>query len=213
MASPPTSLESLHLELDTLLEDYLALVDSYQLHRQSLHDALKQGYFHLAQSKLALSPTRVGQASYHLGQRDASVGISITAAEPDDSALSWSLERRAPPTPPEESSSSHASSRLRHRAAVPSSSSPPPSKPAPVPVSPLLQFAALPPPSLRAAAASFERVVEATAGVVEAEQRLRAAARRVKRCRRRVESERVRAEAGERTKGGEGDAEDEGGGE
>ncbi|GAA5859898.1 hypothetical protein JCM1840_001787 [Sporobolomyces johnsonii] len=185
MASAPTSLQSLHLELDTLLEDYLALVDSYQLHRQSLHDALKQGYFHLAQSKLALGPTRVGQASYHLGQRDASVAVSLTAAEPDESAMSWSIERRAPPTPPEESSSSHASSRLRHRASVPSSSSPPPPKPAPtpapVPVSPLLQFAALPPPSLRAAAASFERVVEATAGVVEAEQRLREAARRVKR--------------------------------
>ncbi|GAA5941552.1 hypothetical protein JCM1841_000533 [Sporobolomyces salmonicolor] len=203
MASRPTSLRPLRLELDTLLEDYLALLDSYQLRRQALSDALKQGYFHLAQSKLALGPARVGQASYHGGQRDACVGVSLAAAEHAEGALSWALERRTRPTPPEQPSA-QVSSQLRHRA-PPASSSPAPPEPARAPASPLLQFAALPPPSLRAAAASFERVVEATAGVVEAEQRLRDAARRVKNGRRRVESERRRTEAGE-TQGGDGDA-------
>lgn len=66
-------------------------------------------------------------------------------------------------------------------------------RPAPRP-SPLAQFSALPPPSLRAAATGFTRATDAAVRVVDAEARVRDCARRVKRARRDVDR-RVKEEA------------------
>ncbi|GAA5967654.1 hypothetical protein JCM3765_005841 [Sporobolomyces pararoseus] len=106
-------------QLDQLLEDYLTLLDSYQTLQASLQSNLKQGYFNLAKSKLALGPHRLSQKNWDLKQNDSLVEILIESENVEDgttttedkdqeqqtsstklpSKLSWSLQPRASPLP------------------------------------------------------------------------------------------------------------------
>ena len=64
-------------QLDRLLEDYLTLLDSYQTVQASLQSNLKQGYFNLAKSKLALGPDRLSQKNWDLKQKESLVEVSV----------------------------------------------------------------------------------------------------------------------------------------
>ncbi|GAA6012972.1 hypothetical protein JCM10207_008399 [Rhodosporidiobolus poonsookiae] len=219
----PLPLSVLEDRLDALLQHYLDTLDQYQSTQAALHSHLKQGYLHLAKSKIALGPLRVSQDSYDLSEKAAqrvvsiapsSSSLSLATAGGDDappSLLSYAVVER-PPAPAASSSSSDgegdsapASSTLRQRpsatraSSLPSDPAPSPSpkpKPPPTP-SPLAQFSPLPPLPLRLAASSFARVAEAAARVVESEGRVREAARGVKRARREVERRRREEEGGE----------------
>ncbi|GAA5970964.1 hypothetical protein JCM11641_004524 [Rhodosporidiobolus odoratus] len=218
------SLSSLRDQFDSLLEDYLTCLCDYQTARASLNTALKDGYFHLAKAKLALGPSRLSQNSYNLAGKPADTIVSIcpvstpSKPSPEDSAtsplipptnLSYSILKRDPPTPPSPNSTAEPTpSQLRHRPAPtspPASSTstrslPEPASPARrhAAPSPLHQFSAFPPPSLRSSASSFGRALGAAALVVEAEGKVREAARQVKRKRREVErAEKTEGKGGE----------------
>jgi hypothetical protein len=62
-------------ELDRLLEDYLTLLDSYQTFQASLQRDLKQGYFNIAKSKLALGPERLSQRNWDLKEKESLVEL------------------------------------------------------------------------------------------------------------------------------------------
>ncbi|GAA5861016.1 hypothetical protein JCM8547_008007 [Rhodosporidiobolus lusitaniae] len=227
MSAPP-SLASLRDSLDSLLQDYLDALSDYQRAREQLNSALKDGYFHLARAKLALGPTRVGQNSYDLAEKEAQRVVSIAPAtsarikgdESTTTLLSYTVDTRSPtllPTAGESSPSPPSSSSQLRQRLVPSSTpftpsaTPPPSspseeppstpKPSHPPPSPLHQFSAFAPPALRQSASAFEKVTEAAAKVVQAEGRVRDKARGVKKARREVASREV--VEGERGGGGE----------
>ncbi|GAA5991470.1 hypothetical protein JCM5350_001623 [Sporobolomyces pararoseus] len=102
-------------QLDQLLEDYLTLLDSYQTVQASLQSNLKQGYFNLAKSKLALGPDRLSQKNWDLKQKESLVEVLIDSQQVEDdtttirekdqeqqssSNLNWSLQPRASPLTP-----------------------------------------------------------------------------------------------------------------
>jgi len=62
-------------ELDSLLEEYLSLVDNYQSLQLSLESCLKSAYFNLAKSKIALGPHRLSQKGWDLKQKDSFVQV------------------------------------------------------------------------------------------------------------------------------------------
>ncbi|GAA5965106.1 hypothetical protein JCM8115_006663 [Rhodotorula mucilaginosa] len=72
-------------------------------------------------------------------------------------------------------------------------SSPTEKQPPPRP-SPLSQFAALPPPALRASATAFTQAVQIAVGIVDAEARVRECARRIKRVRKGIDRRREEEE-------------------
>ncbi|GAA5861865.1 hypothetical protein JCM3774_001332 [Rhodotorula dairenensis] len=211
--APP--LDYLRDDLDQLLSEYLDAIDHYQLARARLADHLKSGYFDLARSKLALGPGRVGPARYNLSEQASHKIVQITPTETDDAqvdaARSWSftLTDRPVPISSQEGPSAPVpggqATTLRRRRATQATTTTSsinqteeeeegltpaaqtgPSRPS-ASSSPLAQFSALPPPALRASAASFTSAAGTAVAVVDAEARVRDCARRVKRCRKRLD--------------------------
>ncbi|GAA5928522.1 uncharacterized protein JCM15063_003901 [Sporobolomyces koalae] len=201
--------------LDRLLGEYLSLLDQYQAYHASLERDLKQGYFHLAKSKLALGPTRVSQPSWDLSAKDSQVQVVIRSSSQsqrtgeeetstttttgkhdrdlnlNETPLLWSLERRVP-NPTNLDDSSHST--LRHRARGHRSGSKSAGSSArPAAASPLNQFSAFPPPALRAAASSFESTIGQVVRVVELERQLHAKGHEIERIKDRIERERGKA--------------------
>lgn len=130
--------------------------------------------------------------------REEATPVAAAAAAADSDQLHPTLRHRVRTTTPRSDTPPQQDTAVTNPAVA---SSPTEKQPPPRP-SPLSQFAALPPPALRASATAFTQAVQVAVGIVDAEARVREYARRIKRVRkgidrRREEEEEEAAASGE----------------
>ncbi|GAA6012332.1 hypothetical protein JCM11491_007096 [Sporobolomyces phaffii] len=147
--------------LDSLVEEYLAVLDSYQALQSQLQRDLQAGHLDLARAKLALGPDRLSQRNYDLSERSPCLKVnynSLVAPVQSESESSARVEWSTAPA-----------------------RSPPVS-------SPVAQFSALPPAALKSAALAFERcVTRGVVRIVETERELGRLEREITRVREEEE--------------------------